>query len=74
MTRDHCGVELTEQESNFLRDQSGMKRQLSTLQKLIGVMDPELYAHLGESWPHSAFIPSAFARHCPAIVAPARKP
>jgi hypothetical protein len=37
------------QESNFLRDQSGMKRQLSTLQQLIGVMDPELYAHLGES-------------------------
>ncbi|KAK4685912.1 hypothetical protein P7C73_g4226, partial [Tremellales sp. Uapishka_1] len=33
-------------ESNFLRDQSGMKRQLSTLQQLIGVMDPELYAHL----------------------------
>ena len=37
-----------EQESNFLRDQSGMKRQLSTLQQLIGVMDPELYAHLGQ--------------------------
>jgi hypothetical protein len=37
------------QESNFLRDQSGMKRQLSTLQQLIGVMDPELYAHLGGS-------------------------
>lgn len=33
-------------ESNFLRDQSGMRRQLSTLQQLIGVMDPELYAHL----------------------------
>ncbi|ORY28020.1 rab-GTPase-TBC domain-containing protein [Naematelia encephala] len=33
-------------ESNFLRDQSGMKRQLSTLQQLIGVMDPELYAYL----------------------------
>ncbi|WWD20868.1 hypothetical protein CI109_105345 [Kwoniella shandongensis] len=33
-------------ESNFLRDQSGMKRQLSTLQQLISVMDPELYAHL----------------------------
>ena len=26
-----------------------MKRQLSTLQQLIGVMDPELYAHLGVS-------------------------
>lgn len=33
-------------ESNFLRDQSGMRRQLSTLQQLIGLMDPELYAHL----------------------------
>jgi hypothetical protein len=31
---------------NFLRDQSGMKQQLSTLQQLIGVMDPELYRHL----------------------------
>lgn len=26
-----------------------MKRQLSTLQQLIGVMDPELYTHLGMS-------------------------
>lgn len=34
------------QEANFLRDQSGMKRQLSTLQQLISVMDPELHAHL----------------------------
>ena len=25
-----------------------MKQQLSTLQQLIGVMDPELYAHLGQ--------------------------
>lgn len=31
---------------NFLRDQSGMKRQLSTLQQLIHVMDPDLYRHL----------------------------
>jgi len=31
---------------NFLRDQSGMKRHLSTLQQLIAVMDPELYRHL----------------------------
>ncbi|CAL1704533.1 unnamed protein product [Somion occarium] len=31
---------------NFLRDQSGMKKQLSTLQQLIGIMDPELYRHL----------------------------
>ncbi|KAF9457177.1 rab-GTPase-TBC domain-containing protein [Collybia nuda] len=30
---------------NFLRDQSGMKRQLLTLQQLIGLMDPELYRH-----------------------------
>jgi hypothetical protein len=35
-------------EANFLRDQSGMRRHLSTLQQLIGLMDPELYAHLGE--------------------------
>ena len=35
-------------ESNFLRDQSGMRMQLSTLQQLIELMDPELYAHLGE--------------------------
>jgi hypothetical protein len=27
-----------------------MKKQLSTLQQLIGVMDPELHAHLGEQW------------------------
>ncbi|KAG9019564.1 GTPase activating protein [Tulasnella sp. 427] len=31
--------------SNFLRDQSGMRRQLSTLQNLLSVMDPELYRH-----------------------------
>jgi hypothetical protein len=30
---------------NFLRDQSGMKRQLLTLQQLIATMDPELYKH-----------------------------
>lgn len=36
------------QKSNFLRDQSGMKSQLSTLQQLISVMDPELYRHLGK--------------------------
>lgn len=33
------------QKSNFLRDQSGMRRQLSTLQNLLSVMDPELYRH-----------------------------
>ncbi|KAG2092308.1 uncharacterized protein F5147DRAFT_822544 [Suillus discolor] len=31
---------------NLLRDQSGMKKQLSTLQELISVMDPDLYRHL----------------------------
>ena len=35
------------QKQNFLRDQSGMKQQLSTLQQLIAVMDPELYRHFG---------------------------
>lgn len=35
------------QKQNFLRDQSGMKRQLSTLQQLIEIMDPELFRHLG---------------------------
>lgn len=35
------------QQQNFLRDQSGMKKQLLTLQQLISVMDPELYRHLG---------------------------
>lgn len=38
-----------EQKRNFLRDQSGMKQQLSTLQQLIGVMDPELYRHLDKA-------------------------
>jgi len=33
------------QKQNFLRDQSGMKQQLLTLQQLISVMDPELYRH-----------------------------
>ncbi|EKM55590.1 uncharacterized protein PHACADRAFT_173743 [Phanerochaete carnosa HHB-10118-sp] len=37
---------MTRMKHNFLRDQSGMKKQLSTLQQLIGVMDPELYRHL----------------------------
>lgn len=35
------------QKQNFLRDQSGMKKQLLTLQQLISVIDPELYRHLG---------------------------
>ncbi|THU86400.1 RabGAP/TBC [Dendrothele bispora CBS 962.96] len=41
-----CFVEVMERmKQNFLRDQSGMRKQLSTLQQLIGVMDPELYRH-----------------------------
>ncbi|KAG8754030.1 GTPase activating protein [Serendipita sp. 396] len=41
-----CFVALMERmKQNFLRDQSGMKRQLATLQQLIAVMDPELYKH-----------------------------
>jgi hypothetical protein len=38
------------QEVNFLRDQSGMKNKLGTLQKLISVMDPELYRKLGKTF------------------------
>ncbi|KAJ3772349.1 rab-GTPase-TBC domain-containing protein [Lentinula raphanica] len=42
-----CFVEvMNRMKQNFLRDQSGMKKQLSTLQQLIEVMDPELYRHL----------------------------
>ncbi|KAF7970005.1 hypothetical protein HWV62_25366 [Athelia sp. TMB] len=42
-----CFVEIMNRmKQNFLRDQSGMKKQLLTLQQLIGVMDPELYRHL----------------------------
>ncbi|KAH9946071.1 RabGAP/TBC [Epithele typhae] len=42
-----CFVQIMERmKQNFLRDQSGMKKQLSTLQQLISVMDPELYRHL----------------------------
>ncbi|KAK7043623.1 GTPase activating protein [Paramarasmius palmivorus] len=41
-----CFVEFMHRmKQNFLRDQSGMKKQLLTLQQLIGVMDPELYRH-----------------------------
>ena len=35
------------QKQNFLRDQSGMKKQLLTLQQLLAVMDPQLCRHLG---------------------------
>lgn len=34
---------------NFLRDQSGMKGQLTLLQGLLRTMDVQLYKHLGES-------------------------
>jgi hypothetical protein len=33
-------------ERNFLRDQSGMRKQLSQLDQLVRIMDPKLYAHL----------------------------
>ncbi len=33
------------QVQNFLRDQSGVEEQLSTLQQLLQVMDPELYQY-----------------------------
>ncbi|KAF8959030.1 RabGAP/TBC [Flammula alnicola] len=42
-----CFVEvMNRMKQNFQRDQSGMKKQLSTLQQLIEVMDPELFRHL----------------------------
>ncbi|KAF8212330.1 rab-GTPase-TBC domain-containing protein [Mycena galopus ATCC 62051] len=42
-----CFVEfMNRMKQNFLRDQSGMKKQLLALQELIEVMDPELYRHL----------------------------
>jgi hypothetical protein len=34
------------QERNFLRDQSGMRKQLMTLDHLVQLMDPKLYLHL----------------------------
>ncbi|KAF2263659.1 GTPase-activating protein-like protein gyp7 [Lojkania enalia] len=33
-------------ERNFLRDQSGMRKQLLTLDQLVQLMDPKLYEHL----------------------------
>ncbi|KAK5676939.1 GTPase activating protein [Elasticomyces elasticus] len=33
-------------ERNFLRDQSGMRLQLSTLDQMVQLLDPELYEHL----------------------------
>jgi len=34
------------QERNYLRDQSGMRLQLTTLDQLVQLMDPKLYLHL----------------------------
>lgn len=42
-----ASVDDNSQKQNFLRDQSGMKKQLATLQQLLAVMDPVLYRHLG---------------------------
>lgn len=36
-------------ERNFLRDQSGMRAQLLTLDQLVQFMDPKLHAHLQET-------------------------
>lgn len=36
-------------ERNFLRDQSGMRKQLLTLDNLVQLMDPKLYRHLQSS-------------------------
>ena len=41
------GTLMERQKGNFLRDQSGMKRQLSELQALLALMDPQLHKHLG---------------------------
>lgn len=43
-------------ESNFLRDQSGMKAKLSTLQQLVHMMDPKLYRKLEITNSTSMFI------------------
>lgn len=37
---------MVNQEQNFLRDQSGMRAQLTTLDHLVQLMDPQLYLHL----------------------------
>jgi hypothetical protein len=46
--RPPTDCEYSLQKQNFLRDQSGMKKQLATLQQLVAVMDPELYKHFGK--------------------------
>lgn len=43
-------------EVNFLRDQSGMKHKLTTLQQLINVMDPQLYRKLERTNSTSLFM------------------
>lgn len=45
---EKVGQKLTrqQQERNFLRDQSGMRKQLLTLDHLVQLMDPKLYLHL----------------------------
>ncbi|GHJ87450.1 hypothetical protein NliqN6_3852 [Naganishia liquefaciens] len=43
-------------EVNFLRDQSGMKHKLGTLQKLISAMDPQLYRKLERTHSTSLFM------------------
>lgn len=42
------GTLMERMKGNFLRDQSGMKRQLSELQSLLALMDPQLHKHLGK--------------------------
>lgn len=44
----HSALSLTDlvQERNFLRDQSGMRLQLTTLDHLVQLLDPKLYLHL----------------------------
>jgi len=37
---------MSRMERNFLRDQSGMRSQLLTLNHLVQLMDPQLYLHL----------------------------
>jgi hypothetical protein len=42
----HLLILRVSQERNFLRDQSGMRLQLSTLDHLVQLLDPKLYLHL----------------------------
>ena len=43
---EYAGLIVFSQERNFLRDQSGMRAQLLTLDHLLQLMDPKLYLHL----------------------------